>query len=98
VDIDNQAVSEQLEFVRLDTTTPDDFLQHFGKPHDLYEDGRIIVYEMCVTLDRKLASSGRSKGICGNPEDLTERFAGYQLVLVFSRKNILEKYSLVRVR
>jgi hypothetical protein len=91
--VDEKAVNEQLQILRYDETTPDDLFVQFGQPQHGYENGRILVYEMCVSVKGLLLSLSHQEALCRRPN-----VADYNLVLVFGADHVLEKYNLLQVR
>jgi hypothetical protein len=80
-----------LPFIIEGRTTKEEALNRLGMPVNQYEEGRIITYILRQDLNGRFQVGSTGLGRSLSPEV-------YNLVLVFGPTEILEKYSLLRVR
>lgn len=80
-----------LPFLIEGRTTKEEVSNRLGTPGNEYQDGRIVSYLLRENRNSQLQVAYTGTGEDWNPEI-------YNLVLVFGPTEILEKYSLVRVR
>ncbi len=89
--LESQTTRSRLPFLIEGRTTKDEVLNRLGTPFNQYEDGNISIYILRENLNSQL-----QVGDLGRREDWNPEI--YNLVLVFGPTEILQKYSLVRVR
>ena len=108
--VDNQHDSVQLDYIRDGVTTREEILSRFGNPASVYEEGRIITYwllknnndELEVTTMNVTAISVQSWSwqdyIDSRAPSGGIKSGYYNLVLVFSENDTVEKHSIVFIR
>lgn len=102
----DQEFGPDLSFLEGDAVKRQEILEHLGQPSSQYEDGRIVIYWLrksdqgtfvATTKDKSAVEvRGWSQYKLRDP-NLPET-GYYNLVLIFSSHDVLERYSIVFIR
>jgi hypothetical protein len=96
--IENQSHSKFLPFVRDGITNRREILDRLGEPASSYEGNRIVTY----WFHQNRYDTFQVTSMSNMPEDnlggITAEIGLYNLVLVFSSDNVLERHSFVLIR
>lgn len=90
----DQEVGTDLSFIADDTVTRKEILEHLGQPSSQYEDGRIVIYWLWKSDQGTFVAVKRY--LVGHPNSPESGY--YNLVLIFTSHDVLEKHRIVFIR
>jgi hypothetical protein len=92
--IEPNVLAEELGFIDTHSTSRDEVISRLGKPHRMYEDGRIVTYTLRMTdaKDLQVAATYRVEQLPRSARKF------YSLVIAFDHSDVVSRASLVRVR
>lgn len=97
--IANESIQQKwLPFIEDGKTTKEEVVLKLGIPSGQFEGERILVYKMSFVEKEGFKVVSRYINIYSNPRFHGRDISEYNLVLVFDKRNVLQRHSLLSIK